>query len=419
MIPSGDRYRKVAASLVPVLAAVAVTIVAFLGAGCDEKMQPLPPPFTEGIIKINAEPDAINAHWILTGPKGSTGNGDKTLPDQPFGDYTLTWGTVAGWTKPEDTLGTLAVGTALTLSGTYVVPGGPFVLIPAGSFTMGSPTTEPGRNTDETQHQVTLTHGIYVQTTEVTNQQYMDMAQWAYDHGYARAGPSTLLDNLDGSTWTLAGLSGAISEGNDITFSNGIFSCINPDHPVTYVTWYGAVAYCDWLSLQQGLPRAYYHLASNPGWQCNSGNPYAAVGYRLPTEAEWEYACRAGSTTAFANGPITQLGCSPIDPNLDMMGWYCGSPSGGGRAVAQKTPNAWGLYDMHGNVWEWCNDSYGSYGGNVTDPVGSGTDSYHVLRGGSGWTNAQSCRSAQRRFGGLDVIDSYFEVGFRPVRSAP
>ena len=173
-----------------------------------------------------------------------------------------------------------------------------------GTFTMGSPTNEPGRHSNETQHQVTLTHGIYVQTTEVTNQQYMELAQWAYDHGYVTATSSELRDNLDGSTQILK----TLGSGNyEISFSAGVFSCINPDHPVKYVTWYGSVAYCDWLSLQQGLPRAYNHGT----WQCNGGNPYTATGYRLPTEAEWEYACRAGSTTAFANGPITQISIAP------------------------------------------------------------------------------------------------------------
>ncbi len=232
-----------------------------------------------------------------------------------------------------------------------------FATMAPGVFTMGSPTDEPGRLEGETQHQVTLTHGCYVQITEVTNQQYMELAQWAYDHGHATATNSELRDNLDGSTQILKRL----GPGNlEISFSNGVFSCINADHPVKYVTWYGAAAYCDWLSLQQGLLRAYDHGT----WQCNGGNPYAAAGYRLPTEAEWEYACRAGSGTAFANGPITQVQCDPIDPNLDEMGWYCGNtgglPGGWTRPVAQKLPNAWGLYDMHGNLYEWCNDWYGT-----------------------------------------------------------
>jgi formylglycine-generating enzyme required for sulfatase activity len=285
-----------------------------------------------------------------------------------------------------------------------------FVYVGPGTFIMGSPTTEPGRSTSETQHQVTLTHGIYVQTTEVTNQQYMEMAQWAYDHGYVTATSAYLRDNLDGSTAVLKTLGTGSLE---ISFSAGVFSCINPDHPVKYVTWYGSVAYCDWLSLQQGLPRAYGHST----WQCNGGNPYTAAGHRLPTEAEWEYACRADSTTAFANGPITYTSsCTLIDPNLDLMGWYCGNAGSWTHPVAQKTPNARGLYDMHGNLWEWCNDWYALYGGTVTDPVGPGTGSSRVFRGGYWFLNASYCRSAYRGLFSPDYAFYYF--GFRPVRSA-
>jgi formylglycine-generating enzyme required for sulfatase activity len=288
---------------------------------------------------------------------------------------------------------------------------GSFVPIAPGTFIMGSPTDEPGRQDDETQHQVTLTHGIYVQTTEVTNQQYMEMAQWAYDRGYATVATYNVSDNLDGSTQELFDLSIGGSAA-DISFSGGDFSCINPTHPVRWVTWYASVAYCDWLSLQQGLPRAYNHST----WQCNGGSPYAAAGYRLPTEAEWEYACRAGSTTAFANGPITQLYCEPIDQNLDLMGWYCGDANyWWRRPVAQKLPNAWGLYDMHGNLWEWCNDWYDLYGGTVTDPVGPGAGSWRVFRGGECSAYAQYCRSALR---GAYYPRSVGEIGFRPVRSA-
>jgi formylglycine-generating enzyme required for sulfatase activity len=288
-----------------------------------------------------------------------------------------------------------------------------FVHIAPGTFMMGSPTTELGRWSDEKQHQVTLTHGIYVQATEVTNQQYMEMAQWAYDRGYATATSDSLYDNLDGSTRVLKALG---SEGYEISFSNGVFSCINQTHPVNGVTWYGSVAYCDWLSLQQGLPRAYNHST----WQCNEGSPYAAAGYRLPTEAEWEYACRAGSTTAFANGPgtYTDIGsCYPLDPNLDLMGWYCGNSGGGWtHPVAQKAPNAWGLYDMHGNLWEWCGDWYGDYGGTVVDPAGPGAGSKRVGRGGGSVYIARACRSADRHT--EYPRDTYPYMGFRPVRSA-
>jgi formylglycine-generating enzyme required for sulfatase activity len=334
MIPSGDRYRKVAASLVPVLAAAAVTIVAFLGAGCDEKMQPLPPESSNGFVSI--------------------------LP---------------------------------------------------GTFMMGSPTTELLRNTDETQHQVTLTHRFYCQATEVTNQQYQDMAQWAYNNGHVTATTSGLYDKLDGSTQLLKSLGLAEYE---MTFSAGVFSCINPDHPVKNVTWYGSVAYCDWLSLQQGLPRAYSHST----WQCNSGNPYTATGYRLPTEAEWEYACRAGTQTPFNTGSCLDAG---TEANYNGSSPYTGCPPGPyvGWTVPVGTypANAFGLYDMHGNLCEWCNDWYGTYGGTVTDPVGLGAGSNRVFRGGYWFSSAQSCRSAVR-----SLLGPSFEggsVGFRPVMSAP
>jgi formylglycine-generating enzyme required for sulfatase activity len=298
-----------------------------------------------------------------------------------------------------------------TDDGQIEVPAG-FVAIPPGTFMMGSPTTEPGRWIEETQHQVTLTHGIYAQITEVTNQQYMEMAQWAYDHGYVTATTSGLYDNLDGSTQIMK----TLGAGNyEMTFSGGVFSCVNPTHPVKFVTWYGSVAYCDWLSLQQGLPRAYSHST----WQCNSGNPYTAAGYRLPTEAEWEYACRAGTQTPFNTGSCLDAGTEanyrgsvfpyPGCPTGPYVGWTV--------PVGNYPANAFGLYDMHGNVFEWCNDWYGDYVGTVTDPAGPGAGSYRVIRGGDWNYYAHNCRSAYR------ISDypfpAYFILGFRPVRSAP
>ena len=154
--------------------------------------------------------------------------------------------------------------------------------------------------------------------------------------------------------------------------------------------------------------------------------------YRLPTEVEWEYSARAGSTTAFANGDITELYCD-YDPNLDWMGWYCGNSGviysgcydasdwggpacAGTHTVAQKQSNVWGLYDMHGNVWEWCHDWYGDYTiDSMTDPVGPSTGYTRVRRGG-GWSDyARSCRSANRYYVRPDSRGSY--MGFRVVLS--
>jgi len=292
------------------------------------------------------------------------------------------------------------------------VPEG-FVVIPAGTFTMGSPWDEYGHQSNETQHTVTLTTPFYVSATEVTNQQYADLAQWAYDQGYCTATSSSLGDALDGSTQELLHLYKSFCE---ISFGDGVFT-VDPgksDHPVKAVTWYGAAVYCDWLSLSEGLDRAYDHGT----WQCNGHDPYNAVGYRLPTEAEWEFACRAGMQTPFNTGECLDAGTEanyngdyypyPDCPSGPYVGWTV--PGGSYPA------NGFGLYDMHGNLWEWCNDWYEMYGGDEVDPAGPWLGSYRVDRGG-GWSSfALYCRSAHRDCHDEGGSSNY--IGFRIARSA-
>jgi formylglycine-generating enzyme len=288
-----------------------------------------------------------------------------------------------------------------------------FVYVAPGTFMMGSPTTEPLRATIETQHQVTLTHPIYVHATEVTNQQYMELAQWAYNHGYVTATSGYVYDHMDGSTEILKYL----GTGNfEMTFSGGVFACINPTRPVRFVTWYGSAAYCDWLSLQQGRQRAYSHST----WKCNAGNPYTAAGYRLPTEGEWEYACRAGTQTPFNTGSCLDVGA---EANYYGLAPYSGCPSGPyvwrTEPVAICPANAFGLYDMHGNVIEWCNDWYTASDYNyqtALDPVGPEAGNWRVIRGGCYSAAAQYCRSASRD--GLMPRSTLDTFGFRPVRSS-
>ena len=136
--------------------------------------------------------------------------------------------------------------------------------------------------------------------------------------------------------------------------------------------------------------------------------------YNLPTEAQWEYATRAWSTTAFYNGHITEP--REYDPNLDVIGWYDINSDEKTHPVAQKAPNAWGLYDMSGNVWEWCQDWFGDYpSGSVTDPTGPQTGAYRVIRGGS-WDNlARRCRSANRNR--LKPGNRGDSLGFRLARA--
>ena len=290
-----------------------------------------------------------------------------------------------------------------------------FALSLAGTFTMGSPENEPGRGVDEIPHTVVLSRHCYVQTTEVTNQQYLELAQWAVDQGYASATETTLLDALDGSSVELLDLDSPFSELAFDTDSE-LFSLrdaghgSNPDHPVKAVSWFGAASYCDWLSLQEGFDRAYDHS----DWSCNDGQPYGAEGYRLPTEAEWEYACRAGNQTAFCNGDITYLLCD-LDPVLTQVAWYCGNAGNWTHPVAQKDANSWGLYDMHGNVWEWCNDWHGSYDADpITDPIGAISGEARTWRGGTWAFTASWCRSAKRGWGHPEYSESW--IGFRPVR---
>jgi formylglycine-generating enzyme required for sulfatase activity len=128
--------------------------------------------------------------------------------------------------------------------------------------------------------------------------------------------------------------------------------------------------------------------------------------YRLPTEAEWEYACRAGTNTPYNTGS---------DENaLGEAGWYSANSGGQTHPVGQKQHNAWGLYDMHGNVWQWCSDWYGTYpNGQTTDPRGAATVRDRVLRGGSWHDPAQRCRSARRRYSAPDA--HYYSIGFRVV----
>ena len=244
-----------------------------------------------------------------------------------------------------------------------------FRLIPAGTFVMGSPTDELGRETDEAQYTVTLSEPYYIQTTEVTQ------GQWK-----------------------------SVMGNNPSSFTDCGLNC-----PVEYISWDDAQTFIATL------------------------NAMGEGSYTFPTEAQWEYAARAGSTSAFANGDIKETGCE-LDPNLDKMGWYCGNScvdyeggyecsscgnnckKWGTQPVAQKKANKWNLYDMHGNVYEWCSDWYGDYtNAHVTNPVGSVEGSSRVFRGGSWFNTARICRSAIR-IRDLPTI-RYGYIGFRLVVS--
>jgi uncharacterized repeat protein (TIGR02543 family) len=256
------------------------------------------------------------------------------------------------------------------------------VWIQPGTFTMGSPESEPNRDSDETQHEVTLTKGFYMGKYPVTQAQYEVVM---------RTNPSSFRNSSEGD---------------------------NPaNRPVEGVSWYNSLVFCNRLSMADGRSPAYrINGSTDPStWgtvPSSSDSTWDAVevvvgstGYRLPTEAQWEYVCRAETTTAYNTGATIS----------DNTGWYSENSGNRTHEVGLKPPNAWGLYDMHGNVREWCWDRYGIYGsGAQTDPTGAVSGSYRVERGGSWGNIGRNLRSAIR-YSNYPYY-RYNNVGFRLSR---
>lgn len=232
-----------------------------------------------------------------------------------------------------------------------------FILVEPGTFTMGSPSTEPFRNTDEIQRSITFEKPFYLQTTEVT------LKQW---------------QSVMGKKWFMK------RRGSD-------------DSPVTRVSYFDCLKFIDKLN-QKGMGV-----------------------FRLPTEAEWEYACRAGTTTAYSVGDT--LDCSQAmygnntKKDKECMGVYesMNIPRNGPAPVKTFAPNVWGFYDMHGNVWEWCADIYNP---NLSGTgISSGRDSKsRIRRGGSWYKHGHYLRSANRTY--AHPGSKFTTTGFRLVREA-
>jgi sulfatase modifying factor 1 len=231
-----------------------------------------------------------------------------------------------------------------------------FVLIPAGTFIMGSPLNEPDRKNDEVQHKVAINEPFYIQTTEVT------LDQWRALMGKKLFGRRKGAGNM----------------------------------PVVKVSWHDCMDFIKKL------------------------NALSEWSYRLPTEAEWEYACRSGNSTAYSWGNIIECG-KAMYSNNSLKSRECldfirskGLPVDQPAPVKSYTPNSWGLYDMHGNVWEWCQDWYGDY--ILTEkinPLGPDSGSERVRRGGSWFKHGYSCRSANRNYG--HPSSRYKTTGFRLI----
>jgi formylglycine-generating enzyme required for sulfatase activity len=281
---------------------------------------------------------------------------------------------------------------------------------------------EMGRDMDETPHYVGLNNGFYLGKAEITNQEFVEAGNWAIANNYATTTETAMYDAMDGSTVELInfdfpGTPIKVNEDGTLRLDNGAESA----HPVIELTWFGAAAYCDWLSLQEGLDPAYDHS----DWTVGGGDFYSAEGYRLPTEAEWEYACRAGTQTAFWSGDIETGSCT--EQVLDGAAWYCGNAGSTSHAVATKAANSWGLFDTHGNVWEWCHDHYGRYEipepdpdnpddiVYVIDPIGPEDGEFRCIRGGRWLLSSTLCRSAARMM--ADPGFKGINIGFRVAQT--
>ena len=309
---------------------------------------------------------------VSTDPQGPSGGSDRVRRGGCWGSAAgVCRSTFRGWIDPSYRQNSLGFRLALSPSEGRPVPpeataepapgvlensiGIQLKLLPAGTFTMG----QPGGGPDETPHQVSLTKPFYMGVYEVTN------AQW-----------KQVMGSVSEPWWPLGSVP---SHWRD------------DDRPVEKLMWPHAVEFCKRLS---ALPE----------------ERKAGRVYRLPTEAEWEYACRAGTDTRYSFGDN--------ESELGEYAWFEGNAGNETHPVGQKKPNAWGLYDMHGNVWEWCNDFYGAYPeGASKDPQGPSKPSDRVIRGGCWGNTAGYCRSAYRY--GYEWHYRHNYLGFRVALSPP
>jgi len=350
-------------------------LVLFVGGCGDEDGSPVSLPPGTVTISVLIAPAGIGASWELSGPGEyhHQGSGDQSVSDIDSGEYLLTAGDVQGMVTPTQQTAWVDGGESKLFIITYVEQDvAPreinLVDVVGGTFEMGSPESDIYSDTNERpQHMVTIS-SLFASDTEITERQLFDIT-------------SDGLEEFSGCA----------------------------DCPATSITFLTAIQFCNALSIIEGFEPAYDFYGDEI--QLVAG----ANGYRLPTESEWEYLCRAGSETALTNGDLSVC-CDQYDENLNAVAWYGYNADETAQPVAMKDANAFGLYDVHGNVREWCWDWLSDYSADAqTNPTGPEAGSHRTVRGGSWNSGANLCRSAKRV--GLEPGWSDLETGFRVVRS--
>lgn len=258
-----------------------------------------------------------------------------------------------------------------------------FLVFPPGEYEIGSPLDEPQRYPDETRRRIRLTRGFAISDRPVTWSQF---------------------NAFDGGTHHHTRSQEAVRELGD-------------DHPAVALNWFEAIAYCRWLTVQSGRSEAEQaydgepleeNRESRPGWvdlpdSTDWPMHLSAPGFRLPTASEWEIACRSGTSTAYSFGGEAAL--------LVYYGWFAENSERWSWPVGRLRPNLRGLFDMHGNVRNWCHDWYASDSAESIDPVGPQTGSHRVCRGGSWFHGSAYCRSAY--YYRLLAVERHSSLGFR------
>jgi formylglycine-generating enzyme required for sulfatase activity len=302
------------------------------------------------------------------------------------------------WAGSIPCLTTLALGLAQSPNPSVLTgPSGHLlVVIPGDTFTMGSPASERGHTEEELAHQVRIPRTYAIATTEVTNQQFAQFL--AYEPAFAKR-------------WKAARAK---------RFGDPPRLATAPQSPVAAVSWYDAASYCNWLSARAKLPKQEWVYPDNidPERGLELPSDYLhRTGYRLPTEAEWEYAARAGTTTTRHFGED--------ETRLTQFAWFDkNSKQVRAHPVAQLQPNQWGLYDMLGNLWEWTFDKRQPYpvGATMTDDVEDqdlrvSNEVARTRRGGSFTYDGSTVRSAHRGATTYFPNQTRDSVGFRIART--